>query len=66
MDQLVGEDFKDDVFHPDELSGHEKLKNAQRQWIQVSAAKGRFHWDVPGCRRSPNKNLNIRVASAFY
>ena len=42
MDQLVGEDFKDDVFHPDELSGHEKLKSAQRQWIQVSAAKGNF------------------------
>ena len=58
MDQLVDEDFKDDVFHPDELSGHEKLKNAQRQWIQVSAAKGDFtgtFLDVEGLRTKISK-----------
>ena len=42
MDQLIDEDFRDDVFHPDELTRHEKLTAGQRQWIQVSAAKGDF------------------------
>ena len=39
MDQLADEDFNDDVVHPDELSGHEKLRTAQRQWIQVVPLK---------------------------
>lgn len=53
MDQLIDEDFRDDVFHPHELTGHEKLKAGQRQWIQVSAAKGDFtgtFLDVEGLR----------------
>ena len=58
MDQLTDEDFNDDVVHPDELSGHEKLRNAQRQWIQVSAAKGDFtgtFLDLEGLRTKISK-----------
>ena len=41
MDEMGQEDFKAELTHPEELSGQSELPNAQRQWIQICAAKGK-------------------------
>ena len=43
MDEIQQDDFKGDLAHPEELSGQSKLAPAQRQWIQICAAKGTFN-----------------------
>ena len=43
MDEIQQDDFKGDLAHPEELSGQSKLARAQRQWIQICAAKGTFN-----------------------
>jgi len=43
MDEMGQEDFKAELTHPEELSGQSELPNAQRQWIQICAAKGTFN-----------------------
>lgn len=45
MDEMEQDDFKikGDLAHPEELSGQSKLSSAQRQWIQICAAKGTFN-----------------------
>ena len=39
MDEMGQEDLKGELTHPEELSGQSELPNAQRQWIQICAAK---------------------------
>lgn len=42
MDEMQQVDFKAPLAHPEELSGRSELASAQRQWIQICAAKGTF------------------------
>lgn len=53
MDELTEEDFKIDLAEPDSLKNQEHLPRAQRQWIQISSAKGTYsstYLDVEGLR----------------
>ena len=54
MDELTEEDFKIDLEEPEVLTNQERLPQAQRQWIQICAAKGTYtstYLDVEGLRR---------------
>ena len=58
MDELNEEDFKIDLAEPEDLTNQERLPRAQRQWIQICAAKGTYsstYLDVEGLRREVSR-----------